>query len=302
MPSLDNSLVRVSVVAIAATVGFFSLLAAAISLRLSGKQRGYRTVLAAIDKETADSDRHNTVHLLIFSRWRFAPSVSPLCTKLETFLRLAKVPYEAHVITSTAVSPNEYLPCIVHNNRRMVESNAIINYITAQFHVQLDKSLTEEQRAIGTAVASMLEYGDQFAYYRTVTGDGSRVLIPYFAHAWHVPRLFARLIFRRMRLHLSHSLQIAGMSTSREEYEFEYLQDIKAIEHIIGEKAFLLGSQPSSFDCAVYAAFLPIVSMNEVEKVSKPFAYVKHSRILTGYVNRMTQAAFPDLSKLLEGQ
>ncbi|ORC88796.1 uncharacterized protein TM35_000152270 [Trypanosoma theileri] len=305
MPVLDKTIVRVSIVATAATVGVVSLVAAAISLRLTLKHRKLHAAAAAMDKETAEAARkgkNSTVHLLIVPRWRFAPSVSPPCTKLETFLRLAKIPYEAHVVSSTKVSPTGCLPCIIHNGKRMAESNVIIDYITAQFRVKLDKHLTEEQRALGTAVGSMLEYGDRFAYYRTITGEGAKLLIPHVARALRVPQLIARIIVYRMRARLTRSAQLAGIDTSTEESEQEYLQDIKTIEHIIGEKSFLLGDEPTSYDCAVYAAFLPIVHMDVAEKVSKPFAYIKHSKVLTSYVDRMTEATFPDLTKLLEGQ
>ncbi|KEG15051.1 hypothetical protein DQ04_00201040 [Trypanosoma grayi] len=281
------------IAAAAVTVSVVPVVAGWLALKSAARKRELHAAVAEMEKAEG-----NTVHLLSFQRWELAPSVSPPCTKVETFLRLAKIPYEVHVVQDTSVSPTECPSCIVHNGRRIEDFNAI-EYLTTEFQVEMDQVLTEEQKAIGTLIKSMLEYESRVAYYLTITGDGAHCVVSHAARVFGLPRVLVMLFVWKLRGKVLRIADLVGLSPSKAQYEAEYLRDFQAIEHIIGDKAFLFGDTPSSLDCGVYAALLPIVMLQEARQVSAPFAYVAQSEVLTGYVQRMSRAAFPERDKLL---
>lgn len=96
--------------------------------------------------------------------YQFAPALglpnpSPFCMKLETYLRLAGLPYESVYIDNPRRGPKGKLPFIEHLGRRIADSGFIIEYLKSQFGDPLDQELTGEQRALGHALRRMIEEG-----------------------------------------------------------------------------------------------------------------------------------------------
>ena len=85
----------------------------------------------------------------LYPRSPFSPSLSPFCLKLETWLRISKVPFET--TTTLQASTKGKSPWIVYNGRAIADSSIIVNFLTREFNVGLDSHLTDEQRAIGHA-------------------------------------------------------------------------------------------------------------------------------------------------------
>ena len=86
----------------------------------------------------------------LFPRSKYAVSLSPFNIKLETWLRIAKVPYDLK--HTTKASPKGKSPWIIYNGQAIGDSALIIDFLTREFKVQLDAHLTPEQHAIGHAV------------------------------------------------------------------------------------------------------------------------------------------------------
>ena len=87
------------------------------------------------------------------------PNASPFCMKLETWLRMAQLPYEAPTMRMTDMrkAPKGKMPYIVDQGRVVSDSTFIIDYLKATYGDKLDNWLSPEQRAVALAFQRLLE-------------------------------------------------------------------------------------------------------------------------------------------------
>ena len=87
----------------------------------------------------------DVVLLYSFPRTTFAPNASPYVIKLETYLRMAKIPYQ--IDDSVVFGKKGKIPWITLNNEDVADSYFCIEHINKHFNVDLDHDLSTEQRA-----------------------------------------------------------------------------------------------------------------------------------------------------------
>lgn len=90
-----------------------------------------------------------------FSPSDLAPSGSPPCFKLETFLRMIKIPYENSY--GMKFSKKGKMPWIEFNGLAIADSNFCIRFLMKEFHVDVDSHLSAKERATGHSIRTMLE-------------------------------------------------------------------------------------------------------------------------------------------------
>ena len=83
------------------------------------------------------------------------PSVSPFPLKLETYLRLANIPYKNRF--GRAMSSKGKIPWIEYKNDKVADSNFCMRYLNEKFPVDLDAGLSAKEKGVGHAVHTMLE-------------------------------------------------------------------------------------------------------------------------------------------------
>ena len=91
---------------------------------------------------------------------QFAPvemvvSTSPPCLKLETFLRMTKIPYENEY--GMKFSKKGKMPWIEFNGQEIADSNFCIRFLEREFQVDIDCHLSATEKAIAHSVRTMLE-------------------------------------------------------------------------------------------------------------------------------------------------
>ncbi|CCD15696.1 unnamed protein product, partial [Trypanosoma congolense IL3000] len=123
-----------------------------------------------------DDLQHGVVHLFIHPRWPHGPNYFLHCLKVETFLRLAKVSYIVYLTTNSSLSPNGKLPFIVYDNVKIGGSEAILHYLTNEFHANLDNDLSDEDHAVGRAVTRMVETSLNYGLQRLLLINQPEVL------------------------------------------------------------------------------------------------------------------------------
>jgi glutathione S-transferase len=72
---------------------------------------------------------HPPIKLFQFPRMFGIPNVSPFCCKLETWLRIAKVPYEVVDTPDPRKGPKGKLPFIEDGGVRIADSSLIVDYL-----------------------------------------------------------------------------------------------------------------------------------------------------------------------------
>ena len=84
-----------------------------------------------------------------------AVSGSPPCVKLETFLRMTKIPYESDY--RVKFSKKGKMPWIEFNGQEIADSNFCIRFLNKEFKVDIDSHLSDAEKAIAHSVLTMLE-------------------------------------------------------------------------------------------------------------------------------------------------
>lgn len=90
-----------------------------------------------------------------YERGLGVPNLSPFCLKLETYLRMAKIPYDCDFVFKH--SKKGKFPWIEYDGQEIANSSICIEFLNKKFDVDLDDGLTEEQKGLARAVKIMLE-------------------------------------------------------------------------------------------------------------------------------------------------
>ncbi|MCA9717147.1 MAG: glutathione S-transferase family protein [Myxococcales bacterium] len=186
-----------------------------------------------------------------------APSTSPFSIKLETWLRMAELPYEARSLTRPPRSSTGKIPYIERaDGSLLADSGVIIDALTRERGVTLDDGLTPRQRALATAITRTLE--DHFywslAWDRIAVDAHWRVTrAAYFVGLpWPLPTI-APPVLRRGMLRALHGQGFGRMPEA--EIMDRVRRDLDALVELIDGPDGVLG-RPSSVDATVYGFLL----------------------------------------------
>lgn len=246
----------------------------------------------------------NVVYLHQFPRWKYSPNASPFCVKLETYLRLARIPYSV-VSTTKGSKATGKLPYIRLNDVEMTDSEFIIEHLVrspptfvlpagATPDLDLEAKLAPATLAVGVALQRMLDENTYWAlvYHRWI--DSWPIAKEVFL-APNVPRLalalgVGALVQRRVRTNLvGHGM---GRHSSDKVLAIA-LRDLGAVSHVLGDRAYILGDRPSRADAAAFAVvgafFFTPFPWPELRAIVD-----RDMPNLEAYVNRLRADLFPD--------
>lgn len=227
--------------------------------------------------------------------WGLA-NVSPACMKLETWLRMAEVPYELHAL-DLVNAPKGKVPYIFEaDGSRLGDSTFIVEHLKAKTGKDPDAHLTPEQRAIGLAFRRMMKENFYWIIVQTRYKDEQN---------WKV---YKQLVFTlldgvpldqrpmvcdmyKQRIEGQMYGHGIGRHSAKEVYELG-IGDLTAVSELLGDKPYLLGDRPSTVDATVYAYVANLVQTPMTSPV-KDFGLSRKN--LVDYLDRMELRYFPDL-------
>ncbi|XP_073445618.1 failed axon connections homolog [Dendrobates tinctorius] len=207
--------------------------------------------LLAIRKEQ-EIDSKDAIILHQFSRPNNGvPSLSPFCLKMETYLRMADLPYQNYF--DGKLSPQGKMPWIEYNHTRVSGTEFIIDFLEEKLGVNLNKNLNPHERAVSRAVTKMVE--DHFywtlAYCQwvdnlhetekmiTIPGPLSDLL------KWILCHLTKGIVKREM--------YGQGIGRFSEEEIYRLMEkDMRSLAGLLGDKKYLMGPKFSSLDATVF--------------------------------------------------
>jgi hypothetical protein len=116
------------------------------------------------------------IKLFQFPRCFGIPNLSPYCCKLETWLRIARIPYEVVDTPDPRKAPKGKLPFIEDAGVRIADSSLIVDHLVRTRGVDPDARLDASQRAIALLAQRTLEehYGFILAYTHFLRDEGWR--------------------------------------------------------------------------------------------------------------------------------
>jgi len=175
-----------------------------------------------------------------------APSASPYCLKLETWIRLAKLDYQNDL--GYISSPEGKFPWIsdVSEDGEVLDvsdSQFCIEYLSEKHGINLSKHLSEKEQAIARAVVKMLEESfiwvaklHRFVYQKDYTEVGMPSILGYYIGT----KVKTETYYQGYGRHTKEQVYAIGKA------------DLKTINDIIGDNKFLMGSQPCDADASVF--------------------------------------------------
>ena len=198
-------------------------------------------------------------------RWGL-PNVSPFCLKLETYLRMAGLPFEIKYVNDTRKAPKSKLPFIKDGNLTIGDTDLIISYLKATYGDTLDNQLTPLQQAQSLAMRRLVE--DHLYWIATYSRwiDPPGWAVSKLAFFDLIPKLLRNFVANVVQKNVKKQLYSQGIGRhSRDEIYQLGKDDLKAIAVSLGEQKFFMGDQPTSIDASLYGLlanilFVPVES------------------------------------------
>ena len=182
------------------------------------------------------------------------PNASPFCMKLETYLRMASLPFELVNSGDVLKAPKRKLPYIDDDGTLVADTSFIIEHLKARYGDPLDAALSPQQRAVATAFQRLFEENLYWAVVQTRWAEDAgwqKTRQAFFGTLpaplrWFLPNLARRGLLAEMRgqgmgRHSAAEIQAIGC------------RDVTAVADFLADKPYMLGEQPSSLDATAHA-------------------------------------------------
>jgi glutathione S-transferase len=188
------------------------------------------------------------------------PSISPPCMKLETWLRMAKLPYKCVVLTAEnlALAPKGKIPFINYQGKLIGDTTLIIEMLKQKEEIDLDASLTATERSISLAFRRMLKEniywgGVYIRYGMEENWQGYREVLALSLFP-ESPLEVSKPFAEEFRKTILSQMYGHGMGRhSSEEIVDIICADFQALSDFLGDKTFFMGELPTTLDATAYA-------------------------------------------------
>ncbi|KAJ3347927.1 hypothetical protein HDU91_006671, partial [Kappamyces sp. JEL0680] len=187
------------------------------------------------------------IHIASLRPWG-NPNASPYSLKLETWLRIAKIP---HVIVrdfNLAKAPKGKIPWMEYDGQVMGDSELIIEFLSQRFGVM--ESISPEQVAMSHCITRMMSECTAacMGYARNVelVEETLKAYTGLSSLTWTL-----KLAASRIRKGTMAKLVARGLGVhSREEIYEMGLKDLHALAVLLGDSPFMMGDGPTRVDAS----------------------------------------------------
>ncbi len=196
------------------------------------------------------------------------PDISPFCTKLEIYLRMAGWAY-TNKVGDSRKAPKGKLPYIDIDGQTICDSTDIIDILEARadhpLGAPIDAGLSATDKAVGRAMQSMLEEHFYFvsASNRWAKDEGWAQYQPVlkdFVRQVGVPAFAAGFVTGLIRRDVVKSVRNQGVGRHSEaQINAIGIKLLTAVADWLGDKPFMLGEQPRTLDATAYAFLIGIL-------------------------------------------
>ncbi|MGI9504524.1 MAG: glutathione S-transferase family protein [Geminicoccaceae bacterium] len=181
-------------------------------------------------------------------------NVSPFALKLETWLKLSKLDYQAVEGNNLRRAPKGKLPFIEDTDgTKVADSSLIIDYLKRTRQIDPDHTLTERQRAEAISLQRLFEDHFYFiqAYSRWLDPAGFASVQPNFLG--FLPPGIRELGSIYFRHYVKRMLYYQGLGRhSPNELYAMGRADLRSIAVILGSRSYFFGDGPTTIDAIAY--------------------------------------------------
>jgi len=233
------------------------------------------------------------IKLFQFPRMFGIPNVSPFCCKLETWLRIAHIPYDVVDTPNPRKGPKGKVPFIEDGSLRIGDSSLIVDHLVKTRGFDPDARLDAAQRATALLVQRTLEehYAFVILYTHFMRAEGWR----------HMKRTFDRmpaavrpLVAGLVRRNMLNILYRQGLLRHSDNEIMEAARrDWQAVLTVMSDGPFFFGSEPAGIDATLFGT-LATTLLTPVPSPIREFLEAQPK--LVAYTERMRACFFPELA------
>ncbi len=201
---------------------------------------------------------------------------SPFVLKVDAYMKMADIPFERIVKPNNLnKAPKGKLPFIDDNGTIVADSQAIIAHLKKNPKQDIDKALTDEQKAINYLVTKSLDENLYFilVYSRWLRDDTwPKVKQAFFGK---LPFPLKQIIPAMIRRQVSKGLKGQGLARhSNEEIQQILRASLQALTDLLGDKNYFFGDRVSSLDATAYgflAGFILVELDNPYNQIAREY-------------------------------
>lgn len=235
------------------------------------------------------------IKLYQFQRAFGVPNPSPFCMKVETYLRLTGLDYEISLVSNPAKAPKGKCPYIEDAGQAIADSHFILAYLKKAYGDPLGEGLSPADRAQHLVLTRMMEGHLYFTllHGRWIQPQNAPFVRDLFFSS--VPSLMRGLVFAMVQRQVGKVLHGQGIGRhTTEEIDQLAIEDLGALEAILGSQAYFGGDAPREIDCVAWG-FIANALAEPFQSPVKDAA--KAMPGLVAYSARMMEGVFPELAK-----
>jgi glutathione S-transferase len=233
------------------------------------------------------------IRLFQFPRQFSVPNLSPFCCKLETWLRIAGIPYDVVDTPTPRKSPKGKLPFIEDGNLRIGDTSLIIAHLKKTRGIDPDAHLSPAQQTTALLVQRTLEehYAFVVLYTHFIREQGwNHTRMTFDA----VPALVRPLVARMVRGQMRKILWVQGVLRHSDQDIIEAgIGDWRAVLAVMSDGPFFFGERPTTVDAIAFAT-LATTMLTPIESPIREFLQ-SHPSCVT-YAELMRSRFFPELA------
>jgi glutathione S-transferase len=222
------------------------------------------------------------------------PNIVPAGLKLETWLRMAAIPYEV-APPDLSLAPKGKLPFVRIDGEIMGDSTFIIERLTRKHGKDLDERLNRQERAVSLAFRRMIKEN----LYWVITHVRWAIDANFALYQPVVKRLFLAglppeqqdAVCAGLRQQMLSQFVAQGMGKhSPEEVAQIGIADLQAISDYLDQKPFFMGDQPTVVDATLFGY---LVNLLDLPFDSPIIDFGRSKANLAAYRQRMRDRFFP---------
>jgi glutathione S-transferase len=221
------------------------------------------------------------------------PDPSPFVVKAEILLKMADLEYRTDT-SGFRRAPKGKLPFIDDDGKQIADSTFIRWHLEEKYRFDFDRGLTSGERGTAWAVDKMLEDHVYWAMIdsRWMNDENFNNGPAVFFNS--IPLPMRGLVRKMVRGKVRRSLQGHGFGLhTTVEIERLTARAMQAVAEILGDKPYLMGSQPCGADATAYAFVSGLLCPHFDSPIRKDIQ--RHAN-LVAYSERLTRQFFPSFS------
>ncbi|XP_033732091.1 failed axon connections homolog [Pecten maximus] len=233
----------------------------------------------------------DTIVIHQMGRGPHVPSLTPFAIKLETYFRMEGIPYEVEHSWYRRSKKTGKIPFLEYNGEEIPDSEFILEFLSKEKNLDLNRGLTEEQIGVGRALQKMAEENTYWCFVvdRWVLDESSAI----YRH-FDLNRIVIYLLKKSQRKRMwNHGIG----RYSPDQIRHIMSEDLKALSSYLGPKKFLFGDKASKFDCAIFGI---LAEIRWASFGGFGSSVIKEYPNLCDYCERMKETFWPDWDEVIQ--